>query len=88
MLLNPKPRRRQLTKIIQAPLKIKRTIALLALKMMVMSLICPLVASGFSGYFDRFNPTLGQQRRDGTVDRRDSQTLDPSRRCLEQLVDA
>jgi hypothetical protein len=88
MLLNPKPRRRQLTKIIRAPLDIKRTIALLALKMMVMSLVRPLVASGFSGYFDRFNPTFGQQRRDRTVDSRNSQTLDPPRRRLEQLVNA
>jgi len=88
MLLNPKPRRGKLTKIIRAPLNIKRTIALLALKMMVMSLVRPLVASGFSGYFDRFNPTFGQQRRDRAVDRRNSQTLDPPRRRLEQLVDA
>ena len=76
MLLDAKPRRRQLTEIISTTGNVKGTIALLALKMMMMSFVSALVSSRLAGYFNRFNRTVGQQHADRAVDSRHAQAFD------------
>ncbi len=88
VLSDSKLRRRQLAEIIQAPDNVKSTIALFALKMMMVAFARALVPSGFSRYFHGFNPTVGHERRDRAVDSRYAETLGSPRRCLEQIIDA
>jgi hypothetical protein len=88
VLLDAKPRRCQLTKIIHASGEVKSAIALLALKMMVMFFARALVSSRFSRYFNGLNPTLSQQCANRAVDGRHTEALDFPRRCPQQLIDA
>jgi len=58
VLLDSKSRRREIAEIVQAPRDIKSSIALLALKMVMMSLVCALVSCGFPGDFHEFDPAI------------------------------
>jgi hypothetical protein len=88
VLLNSKPRRRQLAETSHAPSNVKSTIAFLALKVMVMSFVRPLVSGRLSRYFNDFNPALSHQCPNRAVDSRHTEALDSSRRRFEQLIDA
>jgi hypothetical protein len=88
VLVNPKLGRRQPAKIVQAAGNVKSTIALLALKMMVMSFVGALVSSRFSRYFDGLDPALSHQCRNRAVDGCHAEASDAPRRRLEQLIDA
>jgi hypothetical protein len=88
VLLNPKLRRRELTEVIQAPGDVKSAIALLALKMVVVSLVGALVPRRLSRYFDRFDPTFIQKSCYRAIDGRHAQTIDPPRSGMKQLLDA
>jgi hypothetical protein len=76
VLLDAKLRWRQPTEIISTTRNVKGTIALLALKMMMMSFVCALVSSRLSRYFNRFNRTIGEQHADCAVDCRDAEAFD------------
>jgi hypothetical protein len=52
MLRNAKPRRGELTKVIEASGHVKNTVAFLTLEMVMMSLVGALVSSRLTGHFN------------------------------------
>jgi hypothetical protein len=70
VFLDPKLRGSQLTQIVQASGDVESSIALLALKMVVVTLVGALVARGLSWNFDRFDPTIIQKKRNRPIDGR------------------
>jgi hypothetical protein len=75
MFLDPKLRRRQLTQIVKAPGDVESPIALLALKMVVVTLVGALVARRLPRNFDGFDPPFIQKKRDRAINGRHAQAV-------------
>ncbi|MFZ0683763.1 MAG: hypothetical protein WA304_07750 [Candidatus Cybelea sp.] len=76
MFLHPKLRGRQLTQIVKAPGDVESPIALLALKMVVVTLVGALVARGLPRDFDGFDPSVIQKKRDRAINGGYAQAVD------------
>jgi hypothetical protein len=58
MLFDSKSRWHEAAEIVEAPCDVKGSIALLALKMVMVSLVRALVSRGFPGDFHEFDPPI------------------------------